>query len=370
MSVNVHAFLDGRDVPPASAIEYIKKFELDVLGHDVKIVTATGRYYAMDRDNRWERVKLAYDAMVQGKGKKVNCICDEISKNYENQLFDEYIKPIILDEYNGMKDGDGLLMANFRSDRARQILTSLVQDDFNSFVRDELIDFSAKMGLVEYSEDLTDKMSVLFKSVKLDNSLGEVVAANGLKQLRIAETEKYAHVTFSFNSGREEKFKNEERILIASPNVATYDLAPQMSAVQVTDELIKVINEDKFDLIVVNYANTDMVGHTGNVNAAIKAVETIDRCLHRLVNAVNEASGIILITADHGNCEQMLNHETGQPHTSHTTNPVPFILAGSGANDCTLENGSLCDIAPTILDIMGIDIPIEMTGRSLINGSK
>ena len=370
VSVNVHAFLDGRDVPPASAIEYIQDFEKSVVGYDVKVVTAIGRYYAMDRDNRWERVKLAYDAMVQAKGEKVKSICDGISKSYENQLFDEFIKPIIFDEYNGMKDGDGLLTANFRSDRARQIITSLVDPDFNGFVRDKSVVFSAKLGLVEYSKDLSSKMAVLFKPMKFNNSLGEVVAAKGLKQLRIAETEKYAHVTFFFNSGREKEFENEERILVPSPNVPTYDLKPQMSAVQVTDELVKVIKEDKFDLIVVNYANTDMVGHTGNKVATIQAVETIDRCLDRLVNAVNDAKGTILITADHGNSEQMFNHETGQPHTSHTTNPVPFIMVGSGVKNCNLDNGSLCDIAPTILEVMGIDKPIEMTGRSLINGKK
>lgn len=366
--VKIHAFLDGRDVPPASSLEYIENFNKQVAGSDVEIVTVCGRYYALDRDNRWDRVKLAYDAMTIGDGNKVKSMQEAIAKSYEANIFDEFIKPIVIEDYNGMADGDGLFMANFRSDRARQILSSFIDSEFSGFERRKTIKFSSKLGMVEYSEELTKYMQVLFKPFELTNNLGQVISENGLKQLRISETEKYAHVTFFFNSGREEKYLGEERIMVPSPNIATYDLQPEMSAVEVTDRLVEAVKSEKFDLIVVNYANTDMVGHTGSFEAAKKAVEVIDGCLQRLVSAVENAKGAIFISADHGNSEQMRDEETGQPHTSHTTNPVPFILAGYGVDKYHLKNGSLCDIAPTILKIMGIKKPDEMTGEVLIYG--
>lgn len=367
VSVKIHAFLDGRDVPPASAVDYIKNFKNDVEGFDVEVATVCGRYYAMDRDNRWDRVQLAYDAMVLAKGQKSDSLEDAILKSYDNDVYDEFIKPIVLNGYAGMKNGDGLFMANFRSDRARQILTSFVNAEFDGFERSKVVEFSSRLGVVEYSKDLAKSVDTLFKPLELNNNLGQVIADNGLKQLRIAETEKYAHVTFFFNSGNEQEYNGEERILIPSPNVATYDLQPQMSAVEVTDNLVDAVKSKKFDLIVVNYANTDMVGHTGSFDAAVKAVEAIDGCLSRLVTAVEEVRGSIFITADHGNSEQMKDKETGQPHTSHTTNPVPFVLAGSGAEKYSLKDGSLCDIAPTILNILGIKQPEEMTGEVLID---
>jgi 2,3-bisphosphoglycerate-independent phosphoglycerate mutase len=368
VKVKLHAFLDGRDVPPASAVEYIENFKREVEGFDVDVVTACGRYYAMDRDNRWDRVQLAYDAMTKAKGNKIESIEQAISESYNNDIYDEFIKPIVLGDYQGMQDGDGLLMANFRSDRARQILTSFVNPQFDGFAREKVVNFASILGMVEYSGELTKYLGVLFPSVELKNNLGQIISDRGLKQLRIAETEKYAHVTFFFNSGKEEEYEGEKRILVPSPNVATYDLKPEMSAEEVTEKLIDAINSSEFDLIVVNYANTDMVGHTGSYAAAVKAVETIDGCLSKLVSAVENAGGSMFITADHGNSEQMKDAKTGQPHTSHTTNPVPFVLAGKGADKLKLKDGRLCDIAPTILKIMGIEVPEDMTGEILING--
>jgi 2,3-bisphosphoglycerate-independent phosphoglycerate mutase len=368
VQVKMHAFLDGRDVPPASAIQYLKKFRKDIKGYNAKVVTASGRYYSMDRDNRWDRVELAYNSMVSGEGQPVSSIEDAVEAGYKVNVFDEFIKPMVVDGYKGMNDGDGILMANFRSDRAREMLTALVDHAFDGFARKKAIQFSKALGLVEYSEQLNKLIGTVFPSDNLEGILGEVIADNGLTQLKIAETEKYAHVTFFFNGGREERFAGEERILVPSPNVATYDLLPEMSAWQVTDELVKAIKADEFDLLVVNYANTDMVGHTGSQDAAQKAVEAIDKCLRRLVGAVNDAGGVIFITADHGNSEQMHDEISGQAHTAHTTNPVPFIFAGKDAQKYKLDNGRLCDIAPTILEIMGIAQPKQMTGESLING--
>lgn len=315
--------------------------------------------------HRRDRVKLAYDAMAKAQATKAASLEDAIEENYKKDVYDEFIKPIVLNGYEGMKDGDGLFMANFRSDRARQILNAFVTPDFDGFDRGGLIDFAGRIGMVEYSSELTKYVDILFKPIELKNNLGQVIADNNMTQLRIAETEKYAHVTFFFNSGNEEKYKGEERIMVPSPNVGTYDMKPEMSAVEVTDKLVDAVNSGKFDLIVVNYANTDMVGHTGSYDAAVKAVETIDGCLERLVNAVENARGSILITADHGNSEQMKDDKTGQPHTSHTTNPVPLIMAGYGADKYKLKNGRLCDIAPTILNIMGIGQPEDMTGEVL-----
>lgn len=365
--VAIHAFTDGRDTPPASAVGFIKKLEDDIADcKNVKITSVSGRYYAMDRDNRWDRVNLAYDSIVSGSGENYPSAQDAVKASYAKGKNDEFILPCVIGGYKGMKDGDGIIMANFRADRARQTLSALLDPEFSGFTRRKIIKFSSAVGVTEYSSDLNKFIDTIFKPVALDNILGEVIAGLGMKQLRIAETEKYAHVTFFFNGGREELFAGEERILIPSPKVATYDLQPEMSAIQITEKLIEAIDSGKFDLLVVNYANTDMVGHTGFEPAAIKAVEAVSKCLEKLVSAVEKHNGKILITADHGNCEQMVDDDGHTPHTAHTTNPVPLILAGKNVSSIKLENGSLCDIAPTILALMNIKQPGEMTGKTLI----
>lgn len=367
VKVYIHAFLDGRDVAPQSALEYIKEFNSEIAGNNlIKIATASGRYYAMDRDKRWDRVELAYNAFVLAEGNKAATIEQAVENSYAEKITDEFIKPAVIGDYHGMQDGDALIMVNFRSDRARQTLSALVDGGFNGFARKKTVKFSDAIGMVEYSEDLNRFLKTLFPPVPMENILGEVIANAGLKQLRIAETEKYAHVTFFFNGGRESEFAGEERILIPSPSVATYDLKPEMSAFEVTDALVEAINSGKFDLLVVNYANTDMVGHTGFTPAALQAVEAVDKCIARVYEAVEKAEGLLFITADHGNSEQMEDHHTGQPHTAHTTNPVPFVMAGKDASKYKLQNGRLCDIAPTILKIMGIKKPEEMTGVELL----
>ena len=366
--VKIHAFLDGRDVSPASSKKYIEDFEKDVAGLNVEIVSLSGRYYAMDRDKRWDRVELAYDAIVSADARIITSPVDAIEESYDNEIFDEFIKPCVVKGYKGVQDGDALIMANFRSDRAREILTALLDPDFDGFQRKKVADFSYSVGMVEYSKDLNEFLDTVFEPETLENTLGQVISDGGYKQLRIAETEKYAHVTFFFNGGREEVYKGEDRIMIPSPDVATYDLKPQMSAFELTDELVKSVESNDYELIVVNYANTDMVGHTGVQEAAVKAVETIDKCLEKLVDSANKVGAKLLITADHGNCEQMLNEETGQPNTAHTMNPVPILLVGEGTESYKMKDGSLCDIAPTILELMKINKPKNMTGGSLING--
>jgi 2,3-bisphosphoglycerate-independent phosphoglycerate mutase len=361
--VKIHAFTDGRDVPPASAATYVRNFQKQINGY-ATIATVCGRYYAMDRDNRWDRIELAYNAIVSGIGQAVSDIPSTIEAGYKENIFDEFVKPMVIDNYSGMNDGDGVLMVNFRSDRARQMLTALVNPAFSGFARKKTVKFASALGMVEYSESLNKFVAAIYKSEELSGILGEIIAENGLTQLRIAETEKYAHVTFFFNGGREENFKGEDRILVPSPKVATYDELPQMSAGKVTDELVAVIKQNKFDIIVVNYANTDMVGHTGVQAAAMQAVEFIDQSLQRLFEAIDEKEGCLFITADHGNCEQMCDGD--QPHTAHTTNPVPLIFAGKAASGYSLNDGRLCDIAPTLLQVMGIKQPAEMTGVSLL----
>jgi 2,3-bisphosphoglycerate-independent phosphoglycerate mutase len=289
-----------------------------------------------------------------------------VKDSYGAGVSDEFIKPVVVGGYPGMKDGDGVLMANFRADRARQILEALLDSKFAGFPRSRTVKFAAALGLVEYSEHLNQFLQTMFPPEKLTSILGEIIAGAGLTQLRIAETEKYAHVTFFFNGGREEPFKGEERILIPSPKVATYDLKPEMSAPEVTEKLVKAIASGAFDFIVVNYANTDMVGHTGIENAAQTAVEAVDAALGKVWAAVKKQGGVLLITADHGNAEQMLDLATREPHTQHTLNPVPLILAGKEGK---LENGRLCDVAPTVLSILGLPQPKEMTGRSLVAAS-
>jgi len=334
---------------------------------NIMIATICGRYYAMDRDKRWDRIEKAYSTLALGADTGAGGFDDPIKaieESYDKKINDEFILPIASKNYGGMKDGDGLFMANFRADRARQILTALTADEFTEFHRTKKIRFSSCIGMVEYSEALNKKLQTLFPSEVVKNTIGEVVSVSGLKQLRIAETEKYAHVTFFFNGGEEKAFTGEERIMVQSPKVATYDLKPEMSAVEVTDRLVEAINSKKFDLIICNYANGDMVGHTGIMDAAIKAVETLDACIGRLKDAVEKADGVMLISADHGNVEEMVD-ENGLPHTQHTTGAVPLILVNY-KEDAKLKDGRLCDIAPTILKIMEIEKPAEMNGESLL----
>ena len=364
--VAIHAFMDGRDTPPDSALGYMGVLTRAVANNPhISIATVSGRYYAMDRDQRWERTELAYDAIVNGKGEQADNPIIAIETSYTEHIQDEFIKPYVIQGYQGMQDGDSLLMANFRSDRARQILSALIDPDFDGFTHNRTVDLPGATGMVEYSDRLNELLMVLFPALQPDHTLGEIIANQGMAQLRIAETEKYAHVTFFFNGGREDVFDKEDRILVPSPKVPTYDLQPEMSAPEVTDKLVEAIDSGKYDLIVVNYANTDMVGHTGNMDAAVKAVETVDNALGQLRETIENAGGILLITADHGNAELMEDPETGGPHTAHTTNPVPLIVVNA-KTDITLQDGKLCDIAPTILALMELEQPASMTGHSLI----
>jgi 2,3-bisphosphoglycerate-independent phosphoglycerate mutase len=365
--VAVHAFLDGRDTPPKAAASYLKKFEEDVVGlQRLRIATVCGRYYAMDRDKRWDRLEKAYGVIVAGAGHSAEDPIRAVKAAYARGETDEFVEPTAIAGYHGMRDGDGLLIANFRADRAREIATALLDPEFSGFSRSKRISFTAALGLVEYSTDLNRFLGTLFPPDDLTDTFGEIVSRAGLTQLRIAETEKYAHVTFFFNGGRETVFPGEERILVPSPKVATYDQQPQMSAPEVTDRVVDAIRSGRFDVVVLNYANTDMVGHTGRLDAAIKAVETVDNCLGRLSDAVEQTGGTLLITADHGNAEMMRDPETGEPHTAHTLNPVPLILVNPPDAIPQLEDGRLSDVAPTLLDILGLPKPPAMTGHSLI----
>lgn len=366
--VYVHAFMDGRDVAPSSGKEFIEKTEEMMKEIGVgKIATINGRYYAMDRDNRWERVELAYNAIVRGTGNTANSAIEAIEESYKNDKTDEFVVPTVILE-NGeptatVKSGDSVVFFNFRPDRARELTRALTQKDFDGFNAEKL-DLTF-VTMTQYDKTFEGVM-VAFKPQTLKNTLGEFVANKGLNQLRIAETEKYAHVTFFFNGGVEKPNKNEDRALIASPKVATYDLKPEMSAYEVTEELIKRIDSDKYDMIILNYANPDMVGHTGVIPAAVKAVETVDECLGKIADKILEKNGSLFITADHGNAEVMIDPETGAPFTAHTTDPVPFVWVSNDAKGKSLENGKLSDIAPTMLHEMGLEAPEEMTGHSLI----
>src|SRR5438270_8646336 len=366
--VAVHAFLDGRDTPPKAAALYVKQFQEDVAGlDDLRIATLCGRYYAMDRDKRWDRVEKAYRAIVSGAGEHADDPLQTVQAAYARDETDEFIAPTAIAGYAGMRDGDGLLIANFRADRIREIAAALLDPEFSGFAREKRIAFCAALGLVEYSTELNRFLATLFPPENLEDSFGEVVSRAGLTQLRIAETEKYAHVTFFFNGGRETVFPGEERILVPSPKIATYDQQPEMSAPELTDKVVEAIRSGHFDVVVLNYANTDMVGHTGKLDAAIKAVETVDACLGRLSEAVEQAGGTLVITADHGNAEMMRDPETGEPHTAHTLNPVPFVVVNPPAA-ARVENGRLADVAPTLLDILGLAKPAAMTGHSLLRG--
>ena len=365
--VKVHAFLDGRDTPPKSAKTRVRRFETENrYMPGIKIATVIGRYWAMDRDQRWDRVKKAYDCMVNGVGDHSDKAAHAIRAAYDQGTTDEFVEPTVIGDYDGMHDGDGILMANFRTDRAREILGSLVFPNFTGFERSRTVNFAGLCGMVDYSDDLKNHFEAVFPSVELKEILSEVLSEAGLKQLHIAETEKYAHVTFFFNGGKEKPFLGEERILVKSPNVATYDLQPEMSAFEVTDKLIAAIETGTFDFIVVNYANGDMVGHTGIMAAAVKAVEAIDICLGRLDAAILKADGTMLVTADHGNCEKMLDGT--QPHTAHTLFPVPAVLVNAPSGITGIRDGGLADLAPTLLHLLGVDTPKVMTGKTLLEG--
>src|SRR5580692_6256721 len=358
----LHAITDGRDTPPQAAAEYVGRL-IAALPKSVSIATVSGRYYAMDRDKRWDRVAKAYNAIVEAEGPRFPDAPAVVVDAYAKKSFDAFIMPAVGGDYRGMKDGDRVLCFNFRADRVREILGAMLDPDFSGFPRPRVVRSAAAVGMTQYSEELDTFMQTIFPPQSLAHILGEVVADAGRTQLRMAGTEKYAHVTYFLNGGREEPYRGEDRIMVPSLKVATYDLQPEMSAPELTDKAVKAIASGKYDLIVLNYANPDMVGHTGSLPAAIKAVETVDTGLGRIAEAINRQHGALLVTADHGNCELMKDPETGGPHTAHTTNPVPVVLMGSNAG---IKEGRLADLAPTLLDLMGISKPKEMTGRSLV----
>jgi len=366
-NVYVHCFLDGRDTPPASAENYIQELEEKMKEKGVgRIASISGRFYSMDRDKRWNRVQKAYDAMVNGNGIKCGSSINAIENSYQKEVFDEFVEPTVIT--NGDKpvalieEGDSVIFFNFRPDRAREITRALVDKEFKEFE-------TKKMNLyfvcfTSYDETMPN-VHIAFKKEPIVNTLGEIISKNGGKQLRIAETEKYAHVTFFFNGGEEKQYDGEDRILVPSPKVETYDLKPEMSAYEVCDKVVEAINSKKYNCIILNFANPDMVGHTGSLPAAIKAVETIDECVGKIYDAIESQKANLIITADHGNAEQMIDYKTGEPHTAHTTNLVPLILISEKEN-IKLKEGRLCDLAPTILQLMEIEQPKEMTGSTLI----
>ena len=365
--VYVHAFMDGRDVAPSSGKAFIEQLEAMMKEVGVgKIATVSGRYYAMDRDNRWERVELAYNAIVRGTGNTSNSAVEAMEESYKNDKTDEFVVPTVIlenDEPTGtVKSGDSVVFFNFRPDRARELTRALTQKDFDGFKAEDLD--LVFVTMTQYDKTFNG-VNVAFKAQTLENTLGEFVANKGLNQLRIAETEKYAHVTFFFNGGVEKPNENEDRALIASPKVATYDLKPEMSAYEVTEELLKRLDSEKYDMIILNFANPDMVGHTGVIPAAVKAIEAVDECLGKIVDKVLEKDGSVFITADHGNAETMIDPETKTPFTAHTTDPVPFVWVSNHSKGKELKDGKLSDIAPTMLKEMGLEAPKEMTGSVL-----
>ncbi len=364
IAVLVHVITDGRDVPPQSGAEQVAALEA-ALPTGARVVTLTGRYYAMDRDNRWERVETAYRAMVQGQGEAADNAGAAIAAGYARGVTDEFLPATVIGDYKGMREGDGLFFLNFRADRAREILSAIGDPAFAAFDRGARPKLAAMLGMVDYSTAHNAYMTAVFPKKDIVNTLGEWVAKQGLRQFRLAETEKYPHVTFFLNGGREAPFAGEDRHMAPSPKVATYDLQPEMSAGEVSDHFVQAI-EAGYDLIVVNYANPDMVGHTGSLSAAIKAVEAVDAGLTRAVAALEKAGGAMVICADHGNCETMVDPVTGGPHTAHTTNPVPVILVGGPAGARLRDGGRLADLAPTLLALMGLPQPPEMTGQSLL----
>jgi 2,3-bisphosphoglycerate-independent phosphoglycerate mutase len=364
--VAIHAWTDGRDTAPQAAPDFLARFEAGIAGlPGVRIATLTGRYFAMDRDNRWERVSQAHAAMAAGQGARAATAAQAIAAAHTASTTDEFIPATVIGDYGGMHDGDGLLCFNFRADRVREILAALLDPAFAGFARPRAIRFAAAAGLTEYSAALNPYLGTLFAPQSMADILGATVAAAGLRQLRMAETEKYPHVTYFLNGGEETPFPGEERILVPSPKVATYDLKPEMSAPELTDKAVAAIASGAHDLIVLNFANADMVGHTGSLAAATRAVEAVDTGLGRIAQAIRAAGGALFVTADHGNAELMQDPATGGPHTAHTTNPVPALLLGGPAG-AALADGRLADIAPTLLALLGLPQPAAMTGRSLL----
>ncbi len=360
--VAIHAITDGRDVAPSSADQFIAALGKD-LPQGARIVTVIGRYFAMDRDNRWDRVETAFDAMINGKGQVASSALEAVKLAFAAGKTDEFIPATVIADYTGVKEGDGFFCLNFRSDRAREILAAIADPAFEGFARAQP-KLAGLLGMVSYSDNHDGWFETVFPKRDIPNTLGAWVAKHDLRQFRLAETEKYPHVTFFLNGGIETPEKGEDRFMPKSPNVATYDMQPEMSSAEVTAQFVKAI-EAGYDLIVTNYANPDMVGHTGDLDAAIKACESVDRGLGAVLKALNEAGGAMIVTADHGNCETMIDPETGGPHTAHTLNPVPVALVG-GPQGASLRDGRLADLAPTVLDLMGLALPPEMTGRSLI----
>ena len=361
--VILHLFTDGRDTPPRAAAGYLADF-VKHLPESVHIGSISGRYYAMDRDRRWERVSKAYNAIAEARGPRFPDPASVIDAAHQQDVTDEFIIPSPVGNYSGIKDGDGILCFNFRADRVREILAPFADEDFTGFPRPRFIKLANITGMTHYSDALAPKMGVIFPPQSMSHILGEIAAEAGRTQLRMAETEKFPHVTYFFNGGREELYPGEDRIMVPSPKVATYDLQPEMSAPELTGKALAAINSAKYDLIILNFANPDMVGHTGVLAAAIRAVETVDACLGRILEAVTAQGGALLVTADHGNCELMKDPVIGGPHTAHTTNPVPVMLAGGPAG-IKLHDGRLADIAPTLLALMELPQLAEMTGGSL-----
>lgn len=371
-NVFVHAILDGRDTPPTSAVDYIKQLEEKMKELGVgKIATLSGRFYAMDRDNRWERIKLAYDAIAYGKGQEFTIAQKAIETSYESQEFDEFVKPVVITGDNDkpiatVNDNDSIIYFNFRPDRARELTKAFMLKDFNNFERKDIKNLTF-VTMTQYDATIKNVL-VAYKPQVLTNTLGEYLSKKGYTQLRTAETEKYAHVTFFFNGGKEEPYKGEDRILVPSPKVKTYDLKPEMSAYEVTDNVVKAIEDKKYDVIIMNFANGDMVGHTGNLEKTVEAVEALDNCVGKIISKIEEVDGEAIITADHGNCELMLDLKTGEPITSHSTFDVPLIVVSNRVK--SISSGRLCDIAPTLLKLMGEQVPKEMTGVSLVELNK
>jgi len=369
--VRIHAFLDGRDTPPTSGIHYVERLESFLKTSRVGLIaTLMGRYWGMDRDRRWDRIERAYRALTLGEGRKFTDPLEAVRWAYEHGETDEFVQPTVLVDPQGkakgtLREGDSLIFFNFRADRAREITRALTEGDFKEFSRPVFPRLGSYVCMTQYDE--TFSLPVAFPPLHLNRILGEVISSLGMRQLRIAETEKYAHVTFFFNGGEEEPFPGEDRCLIPSPkHVPTYDQKPEMSAPGVAQEAVRRIQEDHYDLIVLNFANGDMVGHTGVLEAAVRACEAVDSCVGQVVRAVQDRHGVVLITADHGNAEQMWDEETRGPHTAHTTNPVPCILVGERWKGATLREGILADVAPTLLEIMGLAVPWEMSGESLL----
>lgn len=366
--VQIHCFMDGRDVSPTSGVKYINKLQSKIEEIGVgKIASIIGRYYAMDRDKRWERVEEAYDALTKGLGIVRQNPEEAVEESYNKNITDEFIKPILIEQENAklglVKDGDAIIFYNFRPDRAREITRAFVDEEFDGFDREKL---NVKFVCMTQYDKTIENVEVAYLTEGINNTFGEYISKKGLKQLRIAETEKYAHVTFFFNGGIEVPYENEDRILIPSPKVATYDMKPEMSAIEVKNEIVKQIEKNKYDVMVINFANPDMVGHTGDFSATVQAIETVDKCLGEVVNMIIKAGGIAVITADHGNCERMVDEVSSMPITAHTTNEVPFIIVDNNKRYNLREDGILADIAPTLLDVMKLEKPKEMTANSLI----